>query len=75
MILPDLRNHGRSPHHPVMDYPSLAADVLALMDRLQLPSASLVGHSMGGKTAMWLALRQPERVDRLVVGDIRNNFV
>ncbi len=70
MILPDLRNHGRSPHHPVMDYPSLAGDVLALMDRLQLPSASLVGHSMGGKTAMWLALRQPERVDRLVVGDI-----
>jgi esterase len=70
LILPDLRNHGRSPHHEVMDYPALAADVLALMDHLKLESVSLVGHSMGGKTAMWLALSQPERVDRLVVGDI-----
>lgn len=70
LIVPDLRNHGRSPHHPIMDYPAMAGDVLALMDRLELASASLLGHSMGGKTAMWLALSQPERVDRLVVADI-----
>ena len=69
-VLPDLRNHGRSPHAPVMDYPSLAADLLSLMDRLRIESAMLVGHSMGGKSAMWLALEYPERVDRLVVADI-----
>ncbi len=70
LILPDLRNHGRSPHHPRMDYPALAGDILALLDRLELESASLVGHSMGGKAAMWLALNQPERVERLLLGDI-----
>ena len=70
LILPDLRNHGRSPHAPVMDYPALADDLLALMGRLGIESATLIGHSMGGKSAMWLALNQPERVDRLVVADI-----
>lgn len=70
LILPDLRNHGRSPHHPRMDYPAMAADLAALMDRLEIDSAALLGHSMGGKAAMWLALNQPERVERLVVADI-----
>lgn len=70
LILPDLRNHGRSPHHAKMDYPAMAGDLLALLDRLQLHSATLLGHSMGGKAAMWLALQQPERVERLVVADI-----
>jgi esterase len=70
LILPDLRNHGRSPHHPVLDYPSMAADLLALLEQLKLDSATLVGHSMGGKVAMWLALNQPERVQCLVVADI-----
>jgi pimeloyl-ACP methyl ester carboxylesterase len=70
LILPDLRNHGRSPHHPEMDYAAMAGDLLALLDRLQVDSTSLLGHSMGGKAAMWLALTQPERVERLVVADI-----
>ncbi len=70
LILPDLRNHGRSPHHQSMDYPAMAADLSALLDRLEIESASLVGHSMGGKAAMWLALTQPERVERLVTADI-----
>jgi esterase len=70
LILPDLRNHGRSPHHPQQDYPAMAADLLALLDLLQLDSATLLGHSMGGKAAMWLALNRPERVERLLVADI-----
>lgn len=70
LILPDLRNHGRSPHHPTMDFPAMAADLSALLDRLEIESASLVGHSMGGKAGMWLALTQPERVERLVAADI-----
>lgn len=70
VLLPDLRNHGRSFHRPGMDYPSLAADVLALMDACDVGSAALVGHSMGGKVAMQAALDNPERVERLLVADI-----
>ena len=70
VIVPDLRNHGRSPHHPGMSYPEMAGDVLALLDTRQLDRAVILGHSMGGKLAMWLALRHPERVSRLIVADI-----
>ena len=70
VIVPDLRNHGRSPHSDDVGYPSLAQDVADLMDEHGLDSAVLIGHSMGGKAAMWLALEQPERVAGLVVVDI-----
>lgn len=70
MLRPDLRNHGQSPHSPDMDYRSMAEDVVALMDARGLATSSLVGHSMGGKVAMALALMHPERVERLMVVDI-----
>ncbi len=66
----DLRNHGESAHHPIMDYPAMAADLLAFMDNQGLQTASLLGHSMGGKVAMWFALNQPERIGKLIVADI-----
>ncbi len=66
----DMRNHGDSPHHPAMDYDLMAADVAETMDAAGLASAAVVGHSMGGKVAMRLALTAPERVTRLVVADI-----
>jgi len=66
----DARNHGRSPHTAAMDYRLMAADVAALIDRLALGPVTLLGHSMGGKTAMTLALLEPARVTRLVVVDI-----
>ena len=66
----DLRNHGNSPHAETMTYPAMAADVATLQDELGLDRAIVVGHSMGGKVAMWLALHRPERVERLVVVDI-----
>jgi pimeloyl-ACP methyl ester carboxylesterase len=66
----DARNHGRSPHTPDMSYALMAADIIDWMDAQQLPKAVIVGHSMGGKTAMLLACRHPERVERLVVVDI-----
>ncbi len=66
----DLRNHGRSPHAEPMTYEVMAGDVLHYMNRRGLASASLLGHSMGGKVAMTLALRQSERVEHLVVADI-----
>ena len=66
----DQRNHGRSPHARGMAYPDLAADVLAYLDAHRIDRAGLIGHSMGGKTAMTLALTAPERVHWLVVADI-----
>jgi esterase len=66
----DLRNHGRSPHDAEMNYEAMVADVLAWMDAQGIAKATLMGHSMGGKVAMLLACRHPERVERLVVVDI-----
>ncbi len=66
----DLRNHGNSPHHELMDYHALVADVLQFMDNNALTSAHILGHSMGGKCAMWLALNHPDRMGKLVVVDI-----
>lgn len=66
----DARNHGRSPHAEDMSYESMAGDLLAWMDGEALSKATLVGHSMGGKIAMLLACRHPERVERLVVVDV-----
>lgn len=69
-LVPDLRNHGGSPHSGAMDYTLMSADVLALMDAQAIGRVILIGHSMGGKAAMWLALNAPERVAGLVVVDI-----
>lgn len=66
----DARNHGKSPHAPEMSYDVMVADLIGWMDRHHLPKAVIVGHSMGGKTAMRLACRHPERVAQLVVVDI-----
>ncbi|MFO1071765.1 MAG: alpha/beta fold hydrolase [Geminicoccaceae bacterium] len=69
MTLADLRNHGASPWSPEMDYPALAADVAALI-AARGGRATLLGHSMGGKTALALALTRPELVERLILVDI-----
>ena len=66
----DLRNHGGSPHSNVMDYQCMADDVLEFMDDHGIERCHLLGHSMGGKVAMQLALQAPHRVDHLVVADI-----
>jgi esterase len=70
VYVPDLRNHGESPHDPVMDYPSMVGDLLNWMDKNDLKRVHLVGHSMGGKVAMYLSSRYPERVISLTVVDI-----
>jgi esterase len=66
----DLRNHGQSPHAEPMNYDEMMRDVLAWLDAQQLARVTLLGHSMGGKVAMLLACRHPERVERLIVVDI-----
>jgi esterase len=70
VITVDLRNHGSSPHVARMDYVALGADLSKLLETLDLRDVSLIGHSMGGKTAMTLVLREPDRIARLIVVDI-----
>lgn len=66
----DQRNHGKSPHTSSMSYPEMAQDVRHWMDVHQLERAFVIGHSMGGKTAMSLAQLEPERLMGLLVADI-----
>lgn len=66
----DLRNHGRSPHSAEMTFEAMAADVLAWMAAQGITRTALMGHSMGGKVAMLVACRHPERVERLIVVDV-----
>ncbi len=70
VITVDLRNHGESPWDDVHDYPSMASDVAALLESLSFGPAAVLGHSMGGKVAMTLALNRSDLVDRLIVVDI-----
>jgi esterase len=70
VLAPDLRNHGESPHTARMDYASMAEDVAELIAARGLRAPSVLGHSMGGKVAMALALRHGAMVGRLVVADI-----
>jgi esterase len=66
----DQRNHGKSGHHDVFNYAAMADDLLEFMESNDIASTFLLGHSMGGKTAMEFALEHPEMVDRLIVADI-----
>ncbi|KHJ41259.1 tetratricopeptide repeat protein [Trichuris suis] len=68
----DLRNHGDSPHHPSMTVDEMAKDVINLIDHLDLTTngLSLIGHSLGGRVAAFVALRQPELIQRLLLVDV-----
>ncbi|RFU78667.1 alpha beta fold family [Trichoderma arundinaceum] len=65
----DLRNHGESPHDPRHDYTAMTEDILAFIDDHGLKEPTLIGHSMGAKTAMSIALRSPETIARVVAVD------
>lgn len=69
VIIPDQRNHGRSPHHDVFNYYALTDDLLELTEKLGLVKPVVVGHSMGGKVAMRYTLENPAQVARLIVVD------
>lgn len=70
VIAVDQRNHGRSPHSAEMNYPLMADDLAGLMEDHGLERAHILGHSMGGKTAMQFALSHPAKVEKLVVADM-----
>lgn len=66
----DSRNHGGSPWAATMSYGEMAGDVADFIEAQNLGAPALIGHSMGGKTAMQLALQRPELVGGLMVVDI-----
>lgn len=70
VVLVDQRNHGRSPHLDAHSYPLMAEDLKAFMEANWMYEASLLGHSMGGKTVMQFATHYPEMVEKMVVVDI-----
>jgi pimeloyl-ACP methyl ester carboxylesterase len=70
VVAVDQRNHGRSPHAPEMSYRLMAEDLKELLAAQHLDTLNLLGHSMGGKTAMDFALTYPDVVDKLIVVDI-----
>jgi len=70
VVAVDMRNHGESPRAPTQSYPDMAGDLAEVIETLPGGRADVLGHSMGGKAAMVLALTQPERVNRMIVADI-----
>lgn len=69
VIAVDMRNHGESPRSATQSYPDMAADLAEVIEVLG-PPVDLLGHSMGGKAAMQLALTRPDLIRRLIVADI-----
>ncbi|MBM1106061.1 alpha/beta fold hydrolase [Aurantibacter crassamenti] len=72
--LVDQRNHGKSFWSDEFNYEILAADIVDYMTHHQIEKAYIIGHSMGGKTAMQLACVNSERVEKLIVADIAPKF-
>lgn len=70
VYMPDLRNHGKSKHSIRHDYKAMVEDILELIEEIGSESVYLVGHSMGGKVAMFLTAKYPELVEKLIVVDI-----
>ena len=70
VLLVDQRNHGQSPHSAEFNYTAMANDLKTLIEEEQLPCPVVLGHSMGGKTAMFFAVRYPELLSKLIVVDI-----
>lgn len=70
VYLIDQRNHGKSPHHPEHNYDVLSHDLFEFMVSQHLNKAVIMGHSMGGKTALAFGMRYPEMVHKMIIVDI-----
>jgi len=70
----DQRNHGRSFHDDEFSYEAMVEDLLAYLNFNDLNKVSILGHSMGGKTAMLFAVEYPDRVHKMIVADIAPKF-
>ena len=69
VFIPDQRNHGQSPHHPVLNYYALTDDLAEFIETHHLVKPVILGHSMGGKVAMRYTLEHPGTVDRIIIVD------
>jgi pimeloyl-ACP methyl ester carboxylesterase len=70
VYLIDQRNHGRSAHNVIHNYTEMASDVEEFVEKLNLKKINIIGHSMGGKTAMTYTLQHGENVNKLINVDI-----
>ena len=70
IFIPDLRNHGKSPHTVTHTYQDMVGDLVQFFNDHQLKEATILGHSMGGKLAMMFAAEYPELITGLIVADI-----
>ena len=73
-ILIDQRNHGRSPHADEFSYLHLSNDLHQYIIDNQLNDVIIIGHSLGGKTAMQFAVSYPELLSKLIIVDISPRF-
>ena len=74
VFLIDQRNHGQSFHSEEWNYTAMSNDLVDIMEENGLGKISIIGHSMGGKTAMQFAIHHPEKVEKLVVVDIAPKY-
>lgn len=74
VFIVDQRNHGKSPHYSEHSYSLMAHDLKEFMDQENIEKASLLGHSMGGKTVMQFAVDFPSMVEKLIVADIAPKY-
>lgn len=70
----DLRNHGRSFHSDEFTYEAMAQDLIEYADAHNLPAFDLLGHSMGGKLAMFVATENPDRIQKLIIADMAPRY-
>jgi len=70
----DMRNHGRSFHDDEFNYKVMTQDVINYLTNQRVDSCCIIGHSMGGKVAMQLAMEKPEIIEKLVVVDIAPKY-
>jgi len=70
----DMRNHGKSFHSDVFTYSAMVQDVVDYCAENNLQKVDVIGHSMGGKITMFLAMQHPELLDRIVVADIAPKY-
>ncbi len=70
VFIPDQRNHGRSGHSPIHNYEAMVDDLYEFLEEKGFEKITLLGHSMGGKTAMQFTVDYPERVMKMIVADI-----
>lgn len=70
IIIPDLRNHGQSPHSDIHNYQAMMDDVIELLDDLKINKCNIIGHSMGGRLATHITLNHSDRIENIIIADI-----